>query len=294
MVNKHPLTLTSLDPFRLWNMKKPSENIVLSIAGSDPSGGAGIQADIKTCTALGVYCGAAISCLTVQNTLGVTSVHPVDPKLVRRQVESVLEDLQVSHIKIGILGSAAVAESICDALAQFGGEIVYDPIFVASSGRNLIDQEGYSIIRQKLLPICTVITPNLPEFTMLTEQKCSTKDRLYQLGEKLLQHNEKLRAVIVTGGHIEPRKDIITDFLLTHSGTTFKIDCEEISHERITSKNTHGTGCTFSAAFTAFHLLTGDDSEAFQKAVMYMDSLIRKSASVRIGHGTGPLMHYLK
>jgi len=274
--------------------KKTTEKAILSIAGSDPSGGAGIQADIKTFTSLGVYGGAAISCLTVQNTLGVFSVHPVEPELVKKQVEYVLADLRVSHIKIGILGSTAIVESICDALAQFSGEIIYDPVVVSSSGRNLIDQEGHSIIRQKLLPICTVITPNLPELSVLAEQECSSKDRLYWAAEKLLQHNQKLRAVIVTGGHIEPEKDSITDFLLTFSSTTLHVDCEEASHERIKSRNTHGTGCTFSAAFTAYHLLTGDDSEAFRKAAMYMDNLVRKSASGRIGHGTGPLLHYLK
>jgi len=274
--------------------EKPTEKIVLSIAGSDPSGGAGIQADIKTFTALGVYCGAAISCLTVQNTLGVFAVHPVEPGLVKKQVAYVLEDLRVSHIKIGILGSAAVAESICDALTLYAGEIIYDPVLVSSSGRALIDEEAYSIIRQKLIPICTVITPNLPEFCVLAEKECTTKDEICWAAEKLLQGNEKLRAVIVTGGHMEPGKDYITDFLLTLSDATFQIDCEEVSHERITTRNVHGTGCTFSAAFTAFHLLTGNDSESFRKAAMYMENLVRNSASARIGHGTGPLLHYLK
>jgi hydroxymethylpyrimidine/phosphomethylpyrimidine kinase len=274
--------------------EKPAEKIVLSIAGSDPCGGAGIQADIKTFTALGVYCGAAISCLTVQNTLGVFAVHPVAPELVKKQVEYVLEDLRVSHIKIGILGSAAVAESVCVALAQYSGEIIYDPVLVSSSGWKFMDQEGLTIIRQRLLPLCTVITPNLPEFSTLTGQECSTKDRLYKAAEKLLQHNEKLRAVIVTGGHIDPGKDSISDFLLTLSATTSQVDCEETSHERIRSSNTHGTGCTFSAAFTAYHLLTGNDSEAFRKASTYMENLVRKSSSSRIGHGTGPLLHHLK
>lgn len=274
--------------------EKPAEKIVLSIAGSDPSGGAGIQADIKTCTVLGVYCGAAISCLTVQNTLGVFEIHPVEPELVIKQVANVLEDLRVSHIKIGILGSAAVVESICDALAHYAGEIIYDPVFVSSSGRELIDREAYGIIRQKLIPISTVVTPNLPEFSVLAEKECSTKEEICRAAEKLLLHNEKLRAVIVTGGHIEPGRDFVTDFLLTLPRTTSQVNCEEVSHERITTRNLHGTGCTFSAAFTAFHLLTGDYSESFRKAAQYMDNLVRISASANIGHGTGPLLHYLK
>jgi hydroxymethylpyrimidine/phosphomethylpyrimidine kinase len=274
--------------------EKSTEKVVLSIAGSDPSGGAGIQADIKTFTALGVYGGAAITCLTVQNTRGVFAVQPVEPELVKKQVEYVLEDLRVSHIKIGILGSAAVAQSVCDALEHYSGEIIYDPVLVSSSGRDLIDQEGYSIIRQRLLSICTVITPNLPEFSILTERECSTKDHLCRAAEKLLKQYKKLRAVIVTGGHIEPEKDSITDLLLTLSRITLKVDCEKVAHERITSRNTHGTGCTFSAAFTAYHLLTGDDSAAFRRAAIYMENLVRKSVSGKIGHGTGPLLHYLK
>lgn len=273
---------------------KQTENIVLSIAGSDPSGGAGIQADIKTLTALGVYCGAAITCLTVQNTSGVFAVQPVSPELVKQQITYVLEDLLVSHIKIGILGSAAVAESVCDALAHYSGEIIYDPVLISSSGQNLIEEEGYSAIRQILLPICTVITPNLPEFSMLAEQACPSRDLLYQGAEKLLRQNEKLRAILVTGGHFEPGRNLITDLLLKRSDKTFQVDCQKFSHERITTRNTHGTGCTFSAAFTAFHLHTGDDLAAFRKATMYMDNLVRKSAMAKIGHGNGPLLHYLK
>lgn len=274
--------------------EKPTEKIVLSIAGSDPSGGAGIQADIKTCTVLGVYCGAAISCLTVQNTHGVFEVHPVEPELVQKQVAYVLEDLRVSHIKIGILGSAAVAESICDVLSNFAGEIIYDPVFVSSSGHDLINREAYDIIRQRLIPICTVVTPNLPEFSVLAEEDCSTREEICRAAEILLQHNEKLRAIIVTGGHNDPGRNFVTDFLLTLSDITSLVNCEEVSHERITTRNMHGTGCTFSAAFTAFHLLTGNDSESLRKAALYMDNLIRTSASARIGHGTGPLLHYLK
>jgi hydroxymethylpyrimidine/phosphomethylpyrimidine kinase len=275
--------------------QKPTETIVLSIAGSDPSGGAGIQADIKTCTVLGVFCGAAITCLTVQNTRGVLSVHPVAPELVKKQIEYVLEDIQVSHIKIGILGSPAVAVSICDVLANFSGEIIYDPVLVSSSGQKLIEREGYSIIRNKVLPICTVATPNLSELAVLAEQECVTRDQLYGAARKLLQQNKKLRVIIVTGGHFDPGKDSITDFLVTRSDFSTQVECEEICHERIQTRNTHGTGCTFSTAFTAFHLLSGgDDSASFHKAAMYMDNILRKSAHGLIGHGNGPLLHYLK
>ena len=273
---------------------KKTEKIALSIAGSDPSGGAGIQADLKTFTSVGVYGGAVISCLTAQNTRGVFATQPVEPTLVKSQIDHVFSDLNVTHIKIGMLGSAAVAESICDALTDYSGEIIYDPVMISTSGQELIEADGYKTIRSLLLPICTVLTPNVPELSLLAEKQCSTKNSLHKAAVKLFQLYEKLRSVIITGGHFEPQKNIITDFMFKAPGKDFQTDCEEISHPRIASRNTHGTGCTFSAAFTAFHLLTGNDSEAFRKAAMYMDTLIRKSVSVKIGHGIGPLMHHIK
>ena len=273
---------------------KKTEQVALTIAGSDPSGGAGIQADLKTFTVIGVYGGAVISCLTAQNTRGVFAVQPVQAALVKKQIDHVLSDLNVTHIKIGMIGSDKVAESICDALTDYAGEIIYDPVLISSSGHELINPKGYDAIRRQLLPICTVVTPNVPELSILSEKKCSTKDTLHSATVKLFQLYERLRSVIITGGHFKPEENVITDFMFKGPGKTRQADCEEISHPRIASNNTHGTGCTFSAAFTAYHLLTGDDSEAFRKAAMYMDNLIRNSVSARIGHGTGPLMHHLK
>jgi hydroxymethylpyrimidine/phosphomethylpyrimidine kinase len=271
-----------------------SPKVALTIAGSDPSGGAGIQADIKTFTAIGVYCGAVISSLTAQNTQAVFGVQPVDPGFVKDQIDSVLSDLNVSHIKIGMLGSAAVATSICDALADFNGEIIYDPVLKSSSGQQLINERGYASFRESLFGICTILTPNIPELSLLSEHEFSTKEELFEAAEKLLQQYQNLRAVIITGAHFKPERGFITDYLLSSSAASPSAYCQEISHPWISSCNTHGTGCTFSAAFTAYHLLTGDDSESFQKAVRYMDDIIKKSAQFKIGHGTGPLMHYLK
>lgn len=273
---------------------KKTEQVALTIAGSDPSGGAGIQADLKTFTILGVYGGAVISCLTAQNTKGVFAIQPVQAPFVKKQIDCVLSDLNVTHIKIGMLGSAEVAESICDALTGYTGEIIYDPVLVSTSGQELIDPDGHDVIRRQLLPICTVLTPNVPELSILSGINCSTKDTLHSAAVKLFQHYKKLRSVIITGGHFEPEKNVITDFMLKTNTTTHQIDCEEISHPRIASNNTHGTGCTFSAAFTAYHLLTGDDSESFRRSTRYMETIIKNSASTKIGHGTGPLIHYLK
>ena len=275
-------------------IKKENEKVALSIAGSDPSGGAGIQADLKTFAIIGVYGGAVISCLTAQNTKGVFAIQPVEPDLVHKQIDHVLNDLNVTHIKIGMLGSAMVAESICDTLKDYTGEIIYDPVLVSSSGQELITPKGHETIRSQLLPLCTVLTPNVPELSVLAEKNCSTKDTLRGAAGKLFEQNEKLRSIIITGGHFEPEKNIVTDCMLKKSGSKDQVDCEEISHPRLASHNTHGTGCTFSAAVTAYHLLTGDDFEAFRKSTGYMETIIRNSAPYKIGHGTGPLMHHLK
>lgn len=273
--------------------KKP-HHVVITIAGSDPSGGAGIQADLKTFTAIGVYGGAVISSLTVQNTRGVFAVQPVEPDFVKDQISAVLSDLNVSHIKIGMLGSAAVAMSICDAMAGFSGEVIYDPVMVSSSGQQLIDKRGYATVREKLLNICTVLTPNIPELSLLSELQCSSKEELCTAARRLLQQYEKLRVIIVTGGHFEQEKDFITDYLFTSSDRFGPSGFQEVSHPRIASHNTHGTGCTFSAAFTAYHFQTGDDYESFHNAVRYMAAIIKKSTDSQIGHGTGPLLHHLK
>lgn len=278
-------------------MKTPKNRIpvALTIAGSDPSGGAGIQADIKTFTAVGVYGGAVISSLTVQSTRGVFAVQSVDPRLVKEQIEFVLDDLNVTHIKIGMLGSAAVAESVCEALDAYTGEIIYDPVLVSSSGSRLIDSAGHEKIRSCLLPICTVLTPNLPELSFLAARDCRSKEALQDGARELLQRFPRLRTIIVTGGHFEPMEQRITDFMIFRNpGRDNGYSHEEITHPRITTPNTHGTGCTFSAAFAAYHLLCENDREAFRKTVEYMDRLVRESASLTIGHGTGPLMHCRK
>ncbi len=270
-----------------------TQRVVLTIAGSDPSGGAGIQADLKTFTAIGVYGGAAITSLTVQNTRGVFAVHPLDPALVRDQISRVLDDLDVSHIKIGMLGSGAVAQSVCSVLADFRGEIICDPVLVSSGGRQLIDPEGTETVRAELLKLCTVLTPNIPELALLTEEDCTTADALPAAAETLLHRYSRLRSVIVTGGHREPATGHVTDYLLSRLTGGAAVSCEKKSHPRVKSRNTHGTGCTFAAAFTAYHFVTGSDREAFQRAVDFMDVLVRKSARFRIGHGTGPLLHHL-
>jgi hydroxymethylpyrimidine/phosphomethylpyrimidine kinase len=274
-------------------LEEEIQKTALTIAGSDPSGGAGIQADIKTFTVLGVYGGAVITSLTAQNTQGVFSVEPVAPSFVKEQIDYVLKDLNVTHIKIGMVGTVPIIESICEQLCSFAGEIIYDPILISSSGHYLMDQNGYDAVRQLLLDICTVVTPNLPELPVLSERKCGTHNEIFSAAEHLLNKHEKLRAVIIKGGHSQPDEKMVDDFLVKLADQEKKAEVIKESHPRLDTRNTHGTGCTFSAAFAAYHLLTGSDTIAFRKTVSFMDELLTLSAASDIGCGTGPLVHHL-
>jgi hydroxymethylpyrimidine kinase/phosphomethylpyrimidine kinase len=270
----------------------------LTIAGSDPSGGAGIQADLKTFTILGVYSGAVITCNTVQNTTGVASYHPVAAELVRKQIMAVLEDIPVSHIKIGMVGSREIATAIYDALENFEGEVIWDPVLRASSGQLLTEAAGASDILEILAKQATVFTPNLPELAALTRKNIINTETMFDAALYLLDRFEKIRAILVKGGHQEGKDNAITDYLVRRkknddstSSTSHEVFSE--THSRIETKNDHGTGCTFASAFTAFHLLTGSERTAFAKTSALMQELLELSAAYEIGRGRGPLLHHL-
>ena len=261
---------------------------ILSIAGSDPSGGAGIQADLKTLTVLGVYGCAAVTSLTVQNTLGVQSCQPLAPELVYRQVAAVLADLTVTHVKIGMIGSTAVAGAIVQALQGFGGEIVYDPILFTSVGqpRPATDTlEGVLAIAGR----ATVLTPNLHELRLLSGAPCADTDQALQAGGELLRTFPNLAAVVVKGGHLHEEAAEVTDFLLV-AGEPLPLAHR---HRRLVSANTHGTGCTFASALAAYHQRTGDYRQAFKQTVDFLDCLLSLSADWRLGEGNGGLGHHL-
>lgn len=261
---------------------------ILAIAGSDPSGGAGIQADLKTLTVLGVYGAAAVTCLTVQNTQGVDSCHPVAPELVYQQVAAVLADLTVSHVKIGMTGSRAVAVAIARALAGFPGEIVYDPVVFTSVGRPIEATDSLDGVRE-LAGVATVLTPNRKELELITGLPCPGADEALAAGRALSAIFPNLKAVVVKGGHLQEDQPLVTDFLLLANSP------EPISHRhpRLTSANTHGTGCTMASAFAAYHQETGDYQEAFHRSVDFIDTLIAISTPWRVGHGSGGLSHHL-
>ena len=272
-------------------MAVPLPKVILSVAGSDPSGGAGIQADLKTFAALGVYGAAAITCLTVQNTLGVRTFTTVTPALVRKQIAAVLDDLPVTHVKIGMVGNASLAAAIAEALAAFSGEVVYDPVLKAGAGQSLLHDDARSALSQ-LLDRATALTPNLPELAALTGQTLTSAPEITAAAGTLFRDHPQLRAVVVTGGHRDEGSELVIDLLCRRAADN-AISTAEHVHPRVQSRNLHGTGCTFAAAFAACHALTGSYEAAFFEASAFVARLIAQSANLPLGHGNGPLHHHL-
>jgi hydroxymethylpyrimidine kinase/phosphomethylpyrimidine kinase len=263
---------------------------VLTIAGSDPSGGAGIQADLKTMTAIGVYGAAAITCITVQNSLGVTESVPLDAGLVIRQVQAVLADHHVTHIKIGMIGVIDIARALGKLLEDYAGEVIYDPVLASTTGQSLLSYDNLAGLNQ-LISRVTVLTPNCDELAQLCEQKIATPGEAQACARSILARHEHLRAVIVKGGHLEPERKEICDFLVLKN--------QEIitsKRTRISSANLHGTGCTYASAFAAFHCREHDYRKAFFLTSAYMDSIISTSRVISlVKSGTnGPLVHMLQ
>ena len=275
----------------LTQVGKSLSQAVFSIAGSDPCGGAGIQADLKTFTAVGVYGAAAITCLTAQNTKGVQSYREVSADFVAQQIGAVLDDLPVSHIKTGMIGTAAVAEVVGNFLRDFRGEIICDPVLASSHGESLFSGNLDSFC-QNILSRTTVVTPNLHELQNLTGVTCTTTEEILKSASRLLEQYPRLRAVVIKGGHIDEKNRQVVDTLLLKQSRGHPTS-STIIHDRVPTRNTHGTGCTFAAAYAAYHLLHGNDREAFRGAVSFMDQVINRSKDHTIGHGKGPLLHHL-
>ncbi|MFL5287815.1 MAG: bifunctional hydroxymethylpyrimidine kinase/phosphomethylpyrimidine kinase [Rhodopila sp.] len=254
---------------------------VLVIAGSDSGGGAGIQADIKTITALGAFAATAITALTAQNTLGVHGVLPVPPDFIRQQIEVVLSDIGADVIKIGMLGDATVIETVCDALAAFapGIPVVLDPVMVAKGGHALLAAEAVDVLRQRLLPMAAVITPNLPEAEALTGRTITTEPEMHAAAITLLGLGAP--AALLKGGHLA--SDTVTDLLATAAGA------EAFAAPRIKTSHTHGTGCTTASAIAA-GLAQGLPLRA---SVLRARTYVRAAltAAPGFGHGHGPLDH---
>ena len=256
---------------------------VLTIAGSDSGGGAGIQADLKTFAALGCYGMTAITALTAQNTVGVQGIHAVPPAFLRSQLQSVIEDIGVDAVKIGMLHEPGVVEVVAWAIQHYQLQrVVLDPVMVATSGDRLIADATVRVLVDQLFPLATVITPNLDEASLLLGRPIAAVSDLSGAAQVLL--SQGARAVLLKGGHLPG--DQVVD-VLARPGHVDVV----LASSRMASRNTHGTGCTLSSAIAA-HLALGEPLErAVRAARQYILGAIQAGAGVQVGHGHGPLNH---
>ena len=260
--------------------------IAMTIAGSDSGGGAGIQADLKTFAALGVYGCSAIASLTAQNTQGVQSVLPIPPAFVQAQIQSVLSDIQVGAIKTGMLATAEIINAVAESLKSFAHiPLVLDPVMVATSGDRLLAEDAIKTLIENLIPNATILTPNLLEAAALLNKPVAQNiTEMQQQAELLLALGTQ--AVLMKGGH--GKGDDATDVLLTADGF------ELFSAPRIATKNTHGTGCTLASAIAAGLAKKLSLRDAVAQAKEYLHNALVHSNELSIGQGAGPVHHFYK
>jgi hydroxymethylpyrimidine/phosphomethylpyrimidine kinase len=258
--------------------------IALTIAGSDSSGGAGIQADLKTFAALSVYGASAITALTAQNTRGVSGIHAVPSEFVTAQIDAVFADLDVKAVKIGMVAQLATIEAIAASLVRWSPKhIVLDPVLVATSGDRLLPTEAVARLRTELIPLASLITPNLPEAAaLLDEEIASDQAAIERQGRRLLALG--CPAVLIKGGHGQGSESI--DYLVRGHGML------ALPAPRIATQNTHGTGCSLSSAIAA-GLAKGEDLEsAVRNAKAFISAAIAAADRLGVGHGHGPIHHF--
>jgi hydroxymethylpyrimidine/phosphomethylpyrimidine kinase len=258
--------------------------IALTIAGSDSSGGAGIQADLKTFAACGVYGASVIAALTAQNTQGVTAIHQVPPEFITAQIDAVFSDLDVRAVKIGMVSQRAAIEAIAAGLERWsGGQVVVDPVMVATSGDRLLAADAIDALRKLLIPRAALITPNLPEAAALLDAPVAQLERdIVDQGERLLALG--CAAVLIKGGHGEGAES--TDYLIGKGGVI------TLAAPRIATRNTHGTGCTLSSAIAA-GLAKGESLEtSVRQAKAYITTAILAADRLNVGRGHGPVHHF--
>jgi hydroxymethylpyrimidine/phosphomethylpyrimidine kinase len=248
---------------------------ILSIAGSDSGGGAGIQADIKTITALGGYAMTAVTAITVQNTRGVSAVHAVPPEMVAGQIRACIDDIGVDAIKIGMLGNEAIINAVADELAGVKAPIVLDPVMIAKGGSALIEEDAVWALMQRLLPLASVITPNAPELEVLTETEVTDAADMLLAAQELL--NAGPRAVLAKGGHLDG--DQLTDWLVTRQGH------QAFASTRIDTLHTHGTGCTLAAALACGLGQGLPLADAVARARRFVRQGLERAPGLGQGHG---------
>ncbi|MEE8203530.1 MAG: bifunctional hydroxymethylpyrimidine kinase/phosphomethylpyrimidine kinase [Alphaproteobacteria bacterium] len=256
----------------------------LTIAGSDSGGGAGIQADLKTFSALGVYGASVITALTAQNTSEVRAVHEVPPEFVAAQIDAVMDDIRIGAVKIGMLSSVEIIDAVVAALRrQAPPAVVVDPVMVAKSGDRLLRPEAVAALRERLVPVSTVITPNLPEAAVLLDREIArTAEEMADACRALKRLGPE--SVLLKGGHMDHAESVD----VFYDGSEWL----RLSAPRVDTRNTHGTGCTLSAAITA-HLARGESlPRAVQQAKNYLTAAILAADGLGIGGGRGPVHHF--
>lgn len=255
---------------------------ILVIAGSDSGGGAGIQADIKTISALGGYPTTAITAITAQNTIAINDIHYLPNDIIASQIEAVFSDIKIDAVKIGMLGNDNIVNQVAKSLKKFATDvpIILDSVMIAKTGNSLLAEESLEGFKMNLLPLASLVTPNLPELEVLSDIKIKTKDNIVKAARKIIDFGAE--AVLVKGGH--GKGEILYDILVTENNVKI------FQGERINTKNTHGTGCTLASAI-ATYITQGNSLEiSVMKARKYVRSAIIKSFS--IGHGHGCLQHF--
>ncbi|MSP79427.1 MAG: bifunctional hydroxymethylpyrimidine kinase/phosphomethylpyrimidine kinase [Dehalococcoidia bacterium] len=255
----------------------------MTVAGSDSGGGAGIQADLKTFAALGVYGTSALTAVTAQNTLSVIAVKEISLKLIGAQIDAIMTDIGVDVVKTGMLSSTAIIQLVAERIRKYGlDRVVVDPVMVAKGGDRLLQESAIASLRTVLIPLATIVTPNLPEAEALTERTITTLADAREAA-KIIVHELGAKSVVVKGGHLQgPAIDTFYD------GSDFHL----FRAKRIDSASTHGTGCTFASATAAYLARGFEPVEAAARAKKYVTQAIKKAYP--IGHGHGPLNHFFK
>ena len=257
---------------------------VLTIAGSDSGGGAGIQADIKTISAMGCYAASAITAITVQNTLGVQAVHPIPLEILKGQIDAVLLDIGADAIKIGMLHSSEAVNIIADTIEKYNiANVVLDPVMVSTSGHKLIEEDAIEAIKSRLISLTRVITPNIPEAEILAGCLISGEQDFDKVARKLSDNGNV--SVLLKAGHLDG--ECLVDYFYNAENRTMT----KLPSKRVQTRNTHGTGCTLSSAFAAA-LAKGEElTTAAKSAKRYIEQAIYAGANQSIGNGFGPVNH---
>jgi len=262
---------------------------VLTIAGSDSGGGAGIQADLKTFSALGCYGMSVITALTAQNTIAVTAIYEVSADFVGSQIEAIMTDIGIDAVKIGMLQTPEIIETVADKLKKFNvTRIILDPVMIAKSGDKLLRDDAIDALKTKLVPLAEMITPNLPEASVLTGEHISGIEDMTKIAVQLLEYGSA--SVLLKGGHLSGRHG--ADCLVYKDGGSLKTI--KIKFTRIDTMNTHGTGCTLSSAIAAFRARNYSIPDSVRAAHQYLKGAINAGKEYSLGEGHGPVKHFFE